>query len=414
MMFSAADPYPAYASLQAQGRVQYSEEFFGGAWLLSHYDDVAAALKDERLSARRTGGWLLDTDESAREKLAPFQRLFARALLFLDAPDHTRLRRVLAPAFHPSAWQALSQHIRDDVHAALDALPAGQPFDFMQTIARPIPARVIARLMGLQDIQTDDFVSWSDDIAAFIGHPSPDLTLGLRAQRGALALAAVFQRELRRRRQRPQATQPADWTGILLQAEAQGHIRSTEELLAQCVMLLFAGHETTRHLLGNGMHAVLKQPGAWAQMQNEPELLPQAMREMLRFDSPVQYTGRRVAQAFSMHGHAFQRGELVIPLVGAANRDPKVYTDPHTLHLSRRQAPHLSFGTGPHACIGAALTYLEAQAVWSTLLQRGQQPHLAGAAKPSGNLLYRGWETLPLSFSKSSAEHLTSAPQTSY
>ncbi len=390
-----SDPYAAYARLQAQGRVLRSDDFFGGAWLLSHYDDVALALKDERLSARRTGGWLNDTHECARQELAPFQRIFSRALLFLDAPDHARLRQVLAPAFRPSSWQALSQHISEHVHRVLDALPSHKAFDFMQAIACPIPAGVIVRLLGLQDIQTDDFVSWSNDIAAFIGHPSPDLEVGLKAQRATLALAAAFQSELARRR-RDCVSPPPDWISLLLQAQASGQIRCAQEMLAQCVMLLFAGHETTRHLLGNGMHAVLQQPGAWAQLQSQPERLGQALREMLRFDSPVQYTGRRVARTFSMHGQVLQRGDLVIPLIGAANRDPKVYTDPHTLQLDRRQATHLSFGVGMHACIGAALTYLEAQAIWTVLLQRWPLPRLAGQPAPGTNLLYRGWDSLPL------------------
>lgn len=390
-----ADPYAAYAQLQAQGRVVRSDDFFGGACLLSHYDDVAWALKDERLSARRTGGWLNDTHECAREELAPLQHLFSRALLFQDAPEHTRLRQVLAPAFRPSAWQNLSQHISEHVHQVLDSLPANEPFDFMQAIACPIPAGVIVRLLGLQDIQTDDLMGWSNDIAAFIGHPCPDLEVGLKAQRATLALAGVFQRELVRRR-RDAASPRSDWISLLLQAQASGQIRSAEEMLAQCVMLLFAGHETTRHLLGNGLHAVLEQPAAWAQLQSQPEGLGQALREMLRFDSPVQYTGRRVAQSFSIHGQTLQRGDLVILLIGAANRDPKVFTNPHTLQLDRRQAAHLSFGLGEHACIGAALTYLEAQAIWTVLLQRWPQPRLAQPPVPGRNLLYRGWERLVL------------------
>ncbi len=394
-----ADPYPVYAALQAAGPLHRSDAFFDGAWLLTRYDDVAQALKDERLSARRTGGWITHAGETAHTELAPFQRLFARAMLFVDAPDHARLRQVLAAGFRPSVWQALAEDIARDVEAALDTVPPGQPFDFMQTIARPIPARVVARLMGLEYVQTDDFITWSDDIAAFIGHPAPDLALGRRAQRSALAMAAVFQRELvRRRRDAPGGeAEAADWTGLLLRAEAQGRIESTEELLAQCVMLLFAGHETTRHLLGNGMHALATQPGAWEQLQRDPGLLPGALREMLRFDSPVQYSGRRVAETFSLHGHTLARGDLVITLIGAANRDPAVYSNPHTLRLDRKEAAHLSFGTGPHVCIGAALTYLEAQAVLGVLLRRWPQaPRLAGSPQRSGNLLYRGFERLPL------------------
>lgn len=391
------DPYPAYAALRDAGPLHHSKAFFGGAWLLTRYDDVAQALKDPRLSAQRTGGWINHAGEEARTRLAPFQRLFARAMLFVDAPDHTRLRQVLTPGLRPSAWQQLAHDIAQDVDNALDALPPGQPFDFMQTFARPIPAKVVARLMGLADIRNDDFITWSDDIAAFIGHPAPDLALGQRAQRSALAMAAMFQRELQHRRASPLPAEPTDWAGLLLQAEAQGLIASTEELLAQCVMLLFAGHETTRHLLGNSVHALASRPGDWQRLQGDTRLLPGALREMLRFDSPVQYSGRRVAEPFTLHGQALARGDLVITLIGAANRDPAAYTEPDVLRIDRKEAAHLSFGTGPHVCIGAALTYLEAQAVLGALLRRWPQgPRLAGPPVRNANLLYRGFDSLPL------------------
>jgi cytochrome P450 len=390
------DPYPGYAALREQGPVLRSEAFFGGAWLLSRYADVANALKDERLSARRTGGWLADTDQSARQDLAPFQKLFARALLFQDAPDHPRLRQVLAPGFRASNWQALEQRITAHVDAVLDALPAG-PFDFMAQVARPVPARVVADLMGLEDNPADEFVHWSDDIAAFIGHPDPDLALAQRAQHSALAMADMFRLALVQRRRDPALAHASDWMSLLLQAKSRGEIQSTEELLAQCVMLLFAGHETTRHLLGNGVHALLSTPGAWAQLQANPQLLPSAVRELLRFDSPVQYSGRRVSQTHTLHGHKLERGELVITLIGAANRDPSVYTLPDELQLNRKEAAHLSFGTGPHVCIGAALTYLEAQAVLSSLLRRWRDaPRLAAPPVRQINPLYRGFERLEL------------------
>lgn len=395
-----AEVYEAYATWQEAGPVHHSNAFAGGAWLLTRYDDVAQALKDPRLSARRTGGWLNQAAaDGGSGALAPFQRLFARALLFLDAPEHSRLRQILAPGFRPTAWQALSEQVTADVEAALDKLPSGAPFDFMQHIAKPVPARVVARLIGLQDA-TGEFVTWSDDIAAFLGHPAPDLALGQRAQRSALALAAMFQRVLTQRRRSVSshdAAAPADWTALLLEAERQGQVHSMEELLAQCVMLLFAGHETTRHLLGNGLHALLGQPGAWGHLQQAPERLPGAVREMLRYDSPVQFSGRRVAETFTLHGQVLTRGDLIIPLIGAANRDPRVYSDPHCLRLDRKEAAHLSFGTGPHVCIGAALTYLEAQAVFATLLRRWPTPpRLASAPQRGTNPLYRGFEHLML------------------
>lgn len=398
--FSAADladPYPAYAAIRAQGPVIQSEAFFGGAWVLSRYADVASALKDERLSARRTGGWLTRTDETARLGLSPFQQLFARALLFQDAPDHTRLRQVLAPGFKPSTWHALEKRIVHFIDEQLAHLKPGQPFDFIRVIARPLPAMVVATLMGLEDVSTDEFIDWSDEIAAFLGHPDPDLALAQRAQHSALLMAEMFQQALIRRRKDRGLAQATDWMSLLLQARARGEIESTEELLAQCVMLLFAGHETTRHLLGNGLHALLKEPGAWSDLSQAPQLLPGAIREMLRYDSPVQYSGRRVAKPFQWHGQHLARGELIITLIGAANRDPEVFTSPDQFRLDRKEAAHLSFGVGPHVCIGAALTHMEAQAVFSTLLDRWPTiPTLVWPTDRSTNPLYRGFERLSL------------------
>lgn len=393
-----ADPTPSYHALREAGPLHFSTEFFGGAWLLTRYDDVAWALKDPRLSARRTGGWLTQSGDDAARRLAPFQRLFARALLFQDAPDHARLRQVLMPAFRPAGLAVLRDHVQVQVDALIGAIDPTQPFDLMARLARPLPALVMARLMGVDAQEGEDplsFVAWSDHIAEFLGHPQPELALAQRAQRAALAMAGLFQRTLARRRGEALVQENPDLLALLLQAQAQGQVASNEELLAQCVMLLFAGHETTRHLLCNGVHALLSQPGAWQRLRREPALLPQALRELLRYDCPVQYTGRRVASGFTLHGRRFERGELVIPLIGAAHRDPVAYTDPDALRLDRREAPHLAFGQGPHVCIGAALTYMEAEVAFGALLRRF--PDLQLAPQPSQRLdnpLYRGWRSL--------------------
>ncbi len=261
------------------------------------------------------------------------------------------------------------------------------------------PARVVARLMGLEEYFSDDFVTWSDDIAAFLGHPAPDLALGQRAQRSALALAGVFQRVLvRRRRAEKTPTSTADWTGLLLEAERQGQVQSTEELLAQCVMLLFAGHETTRHLLANGLLLLLEHPQAWQSLCRDPALLPGAVRELLRYDSPVQYTGRRVVTDLELHGQGLRRGDLVVALIGAANRDPARHERPDELDITRRSGAPLAFGQGPHACIGAALTLMEAQTAFAQVIKRWPDLQLVSprTAAWTGSPLYRGLTALPV------------------
>ncbi|WP_308813407.1 cytochrome P450 [Cupriavidus pinatubonensis] len=388
------DPYPAYHALRALGPIHWSDEFFGGAWLLSRHEDVEAVLRDPRYSARRTGGWVMRGSEGERQELCPFQRLFSRAMLFLDAPDHTRLRQVLNAGFRPAALRAFADTIEQMTAGLMEPLAGVEEFDFMESIARPLPAMVIARLLGMDAENQPDFLAWSEDLAAFIGAPDPDAALKRRAQVSLLKMAAAFEAMLARRKaQDTDRSQPPlqGLIGHLLYAEAEGKIEAGAELLAQCAMLLFAGHETTRNLLGNGLHALLSHPDQWQRLQQTPELLPNALRELLRYESPVQYTGRRVATDMILHGRQLRRGDLVVALIGAANRDPARFRKPDELDITRREGSHLSFGHGPHVCIGAALTLIEAEIVFRALLHHWPELSLVDAEPHwNGNPVYRG------------------------
>ena len=387
-----ANPYPAYQVLREAGPIHWSTEFFGGAWLLTRHADVEQVLRDPRFSAQRTGGWVTDREQEKGE-LAGFQQLFARAMLFLDAPDHGRIRKVLNAGFKPEAIQALLPHIEQTVNQLLDAVADQPSFDFMQAVARPLPVRVIAKMMGIDDAANADFVTWSDDLAVFIGAPLATHAQARRAQASLLAMGRYFETLVAQRRQSP----GDDLVSRLLQAEDAGEIHSHAELLAQCAMLLFAGHETTRNLLGNGLYALLSNPDQWQRLQQEPALLPGAVRELLRFDSPVQYTGRRVAADMELHGQQLRRGDLVVPLIGAANRDPARHPEPDRLDVAGRDGGSVSFGSGAHVCIGAMLTRVEAEITFRLLLQRF--PHLSlgeAAVHWVANPAYRGVVALPV------------------
>ena len=411
------DPYPTYRTLRDAAPVVWSDEFFGGAWLLSRHADVELVLRDARFSAQRTGGWVMHPADAAptpgregRLALAGFQRLFARAMIFLDAPDHARVRHAMSAAFRAADVQRLAPRIERAVARRLAAIDSAAPFDFVSALARPLPAEVIGLLMGLDadtgtgidtrqgGTETEppaDLVAWSDELADFIGASAPSRAQALRAQAALLAMARHFDALLARRRAALSggAEPHDDVIGRLLQAERSGQIRGSAELLAQCVMLLFAGHETTRHLLAGGLRTLLSHPDQWHRLQRDPTLLNSAVRELLRFDSPVQYSGRRVATDLSLHGQTLRRGELVVALIGAANRDPARHERPDDFDITRRAAPPLAFGHGPHVCIGAALTMIEAQAVFSQVLQRWPDLVLAqpnDAAHWTGNALYRG------------------------
>jgi cytochrome P450 len=384
------DPYPTYEALRDAGPIHWSEEFFGGVWLLTRHDDVEIMLRDPRFSAQRTGGWVMNSGDGARAELQGFQRLFARAMLFRDAPDHQRLRRVLHAGFRPDVLQRLVPDIETMVDQLLDGIDAGRGFDFMQRLARPLPARVIARLMGIDGDEDARFIAWSDDLAAFIGAPTPTLQQARRAQHSLLDMGRYFQSRLTR------GTFSADdLVGRLAHAANDGSIEDGAELLAQCAMLLFGGHETTRDLLGNGLYHLLSRPGLWSELRREPGRLTGAVRELLRFDSPVQYTGRRVAADLVLHGQPLRRGDLVIGLIGAANRDPRRYDGPDRLDIARRAFAPLSFGSGPHVCIGAALTLIEAEVAFRHILQRWPGLQLL-EARPQWNRnpVYRGLSVL--------------------
>lgn len=387
-----ANPYPAYEALRQAGPINWSEEFFGGAWLLTNHSDVEMVLKDARFSAQRTGAWVNDREEE-RGELRSFQRLFARALLFLDAPDHTRIRKVLNAGFRPEVIQKLVPHIEQIVTDLLDQAQAGDSFDFIEQVARPLPVHVITRLMGIEDGQREDFMVWSDHLALFIGSPLPTREQARRAQSSLLAMSAYFETLLEHKR----CTPGDDLTSRLVQAEARGEIEGGAELLSQCAMLLFAGHETTRHLLGSGVQALLTHPEQCERLRQKPELLPSAVREFLRFDSPVQYTGRRVATDLVLHGRQLRRGDLVLPLIGAASRDSARYLQPDTLDITRSEGPSLAFGVGPHVCLGAALTRIEAEIVFRQVLERWPDLRLLDASPRWGqNPAYRGLVALPL------------------
>ncbi|MQR00917.1 cytochrome P450 [Glaciimonas soli] len=391
------NPYPTYQAMREAGPLHWNEEFCGGAWLLTEYADVASVLRDPRFSVRRAGGWANSSGPQAMQELREFKRIFSRSLLFVDAPQHTRLRQVMNAGFKPSALHTLAPKIQQLVDGLLDQIPANAQFDFMSAFARPLPALVIAEMLGIDGADRSEFVAWSDDIADFIGSPTPTIDIARRAQTSLIAMNEYFRGILAQRR----LHLGEDLISQLVIAEASGGIITTKELLAQCCTLLFAGHETTRNLLGNGMLALLQHPQQWQALQNNPALLPSALKELLRFDSPVQYSGRRLKVDVEMHGKTMKKGDLVIPLIGAANRDPAKFTDPDALDIHRNQGAHLSFGYGPHVCIGATLTYMEAEIAMRSVMRRMPGLTLANPSDTQSwgqNAVYRSLNALPLHF----------------
>jgi cytochrome P450 len=395
----AGNPYQKYAEWRHRGPIHWTEELFGGAWLLTGYDGVQAALRDTRLSAQRTGGWVMRNAHKGSERrreLLGLQRLFSRAMLFVDKPHHPRLRRAMQVGFRPDAVEALKPFVSATIEELLDDIeksPCHEPFDFIARFAKLLPARVIARLLGLSDVDQSEFLAWSTDLAVFIGAGLPTEEETQRALHSIVSMGRYFESVIYDSRY----SKDEGLLGTLVKAQESGEIQKGPELLAQCAMLLFAGHETTRHLLGTAVYWLLRHRGAWEALKSDPLMIKNAVRELLRWDSPVQYTGRRANCDFGLYGMQIRRGDLVLPLIGAANRDPSRYTNPEELLFDRQVGMPLSFGSGPHVCIGATLTLMEAEAAIAALLRRW--PRLEtdeGAVDWIASPLYRGLTSLPL------------------
>lgn len=413
-MISEADlvhaPYACYDALRAQGPLHWSEAFCGGAWLLTGHADIAAALKDPRFSVARTARWINSSVETAhlentqirheRDKLKALKGLFSRALLFVEERRHHRLRKAMQSGFKVDFLTtftpritAIAERLMDQILAkksAADARNQHFPFDFMTEFARPLPALVMADLLGMDADRYPDVMRWSDDIATFIGSMHPVMEDALKAQASLAAMCACLTSVIEKKRSRPDQ----DLLGVLLHAQASGKM-THNELLVQCCMFVFAGYETTRNLLGNGLFALLKHPGQWASVKEAPQRWPVAIKELLRYESPVQYTARRLTDNVTLHGQPLQKGDLVILLIGAANYDPQRFTAPHQLDIARNEGNHLSFGYGAHACIGAALTYMEAEIAFKAVARHIPDIQLCSAeASWHGNTVYRGLQHL--------------------
>jgi pimeloyl-[acyl-carrier protein] synthase len=319
-------------------------------------------------------------------------------MLFRDPPDHTRLRTLVSKAFTPRVIEGLRPHIQQIVDGLLDRVRDRRAMDLIADLAFPLPVIVISEMLGVPAADRDRFRQWSLDVArsldAIALPVGPEvIERGNAARR---ALADYFRGLIAERRRRPQA----DLLSGLIAAEEQGDTLSQAELLATCVLLLVAGHETTVNLIGNGMLALLRHPAELRKLGAEPALLPSAVEELLRWDSPVQRTGRITATDVELGGTLIPKGALVSAVLGAANRDPAHFPEPDRLDLARPDNRHLAFGWGIHFCLGAPLARVEGQIAIGALARR--LPGLALATdRPEWreSSALRGLRALPVTFS---------------
>jgi hypothetical protein len=383
-----ADPYPMYHRLRAEEPVHLSAM---GFWVLTRYEDVVAALRDPRL---------------AKEALAPF--VAARfgvpvpatvgvSMLDRDPPDHTRLRALVSKAFTPRVVEGLRPRIQNIVDGLLDGVEAKGAMDLIEEFAYPIPVNVICEMLGVPVEDHERFKDWSLDLARGLDliWLGPDSEVGRRAAVARQGLGAYFRELIAERRARPHG----DLLSALIAAEEAGDTLSEIELLATCILLLVAGHETTVNLLGNGTLALLRHPDQLDRLRRDPGLIGTAVEELLRYDGPVQRTARIPSADVTIGSRTIAKGEMVMPFIGAADRDPVQFPEPDRLDLGRADNRHIAFGWGIHFCLGAPLARIEGQIAINTLLRRF--PRLALATdKPEfrQSLTLRGLKALPVTF----------------
>jgi cytochrome P450 len=360
-----ADPYPFYKRLREKEPIHQSPM---GFWVLTRYEDCVAVLRDQRFGREEFQQMLTAVYGDETEKPA-----LPRSMLFRDPPDHTRLRALVSKAFTPRMIETMREHIQEIVDRLLDRVQDAGRMDVIEDLAYPLPVTVICEMLG---VPVDDHASirgWSADIARSldaIGLPS-DGGIVERGRTSRRALADYFRRLVPERRARPQN----DLLSGLLAAEEQGDKLTPDEVIAMCLLLFIAGHETTVNLIGNGTLALLRHPEQLKKLRAEPSLIGNAVEELLRYDSPVQRTARITTTEVALAGQPLPKGTMVITALGAANRDPAQFADPDRLDVTRKDPRHISFGFGIHFCLGAPLARVEGQLALGTLLRRA--PNLA-------------------------------------
>ena len=353
----AQDPYPTYAKLRGRDPVHRSRLM--DAWVFSRFADVDAILRDHRHFSSDP------RKRVASGRRASLPNVEEPSMLFLDPPDHTRLRALVNKAFTPRTVAALEPHIRELMTTLLDAIDDPSAFDLMEAVAKPLPVIVIAEMLGIPPEDRAQFAVWSDQRARIL---EPTLTPAERetAESAMRALDEYLVPIISQRKADPRD----DIISALAQAEEEGDRLTEREVLIMLRLLLVAGNETTTNLIGNGMLALLRHPDQMAALRQDPGLIPSAVEELLRFDSPVQVDMRSVLDDCEVNGFRVRRGESVVTLLGAANRDPDRFAAPDRLDVRRGDRNHLAFGRGIHHCLGAPLARLEGRVVLEALVER--------------------------------------------
>ena len=389
-----ADPYPVYRQLREQDPVQWSDAW--NCWVLTRYDDVVATMHNPQLSNWRIPSYIKELPEKVRQEVRPLVDHISNWMGFSDPPQHTRLRKLVSPAFTRRVAENMRPRIRKLVDSLIDGVEAAGQMDIVHDFAYPLPVTVISELIGIPAADQDRFKNWSEHVVAFLGTGRAQSGSTLRAQQSLLDMADYFRSLSAERRQSPREDLLSD-----LVSGDDGDQLSAEELLGMCVSLLIAGHQTTTLLLGNSVLALLRNPEQLEKLRKRPSLMASALEELLRYDGPVQRNWRLATEDLEIGHQRIGKGQLVLQMLGAANRDPAEFPDPHPdrLEITRHPNRHVAFGYGMHYCLGAPLARLEGQIAINTLIRRLPELSLQDEdLEWHDNMAFRSLRSLPVVF----------------
>ncbi|HEX3997178.1 MAG TPA: cytochrome P450 [Pirellulales bacterium] len=387
-----ADPYPLYRRLRSESPVHWDPYLH--AWIVTRYADVITVLT--RFSAERAPSPEYFEALGAPE-VSPVARLMVKQMLFRDAPAHTRLRKLASGAFLPARVRVLRDHIQEIAAKLIDDIQSrgNGEFDLLADFAEPLPAIVTTEMLGVPVEDHGRLKTWSATFAEMLGNfqHNPDrLPAVLEAVE---CLTAYFQDAINRQRKRP----CEGLLNVLLTSEVDGDRLSDEEVIANCIVTMVGGLETTTNLIGNGMLSLLRNPRHLARLRDEPEIMPAAVEELLRYESPSQHTARLAPDDVELGGKWIRRRQAVIAVMAAGNRDPQRFPDPDTLDFDRPDNRHLAFGWAAHFCFGAPLARIEGHIAFESLLRRFSELRLTGEPLVwRENLGLRGLKALPLRY----------------
>lgn len=385
-----ADPYPLYARLREEDPVHWDPYLH--CWVVTRYADVLTVL--QRFSADRT-----PSPEQMRAlglgEIEPIAAVMVKQMLFLDAPAHTHLRKLCSSAFTPRRVELLEERVEAIAHDLIDKVIASGSMDVIGDFAAPFPAIVTAHLLGVPAEDHVQLKAWSADFAEMLGNFQHNPERVGRVLKSVADMTAYFRSAIREEAR----VLPDGLIRSLVEAEVDGQRLSEDEVIANVIVTMVGGQETTTNLIGNGLLTLLRQPDRLAEMRDRPEIGGSAIEELLRYEAPSQHTGRICHEDTVLGGVLIRKGAAVMAVMAAGNRDPRRFADPDQLDLERQDNRHLAFGWAAHFCFGAPLARMEGRIAFAALLKR--LPHLAlgeGKLEWRQNLGLRGLTALPVSF----------------